>query len=186
MDTRKYFAPSIVALSLALGVGVYMIAERANETQGPPSTVPPAQLGGTRVSAPLHSQDPGARGRPLELQFGASTAGITTSPTFDAKPRERLTLTLRNSASADIGQEHNFVLTHKSKVSDVTEQALQAGPQKSYIPDSEEVLAFIPLVGPGNSASITFTAPERPGVYVYICTFPGHAAGEVGYFRVKG
>ena len=48
------------------------------------------------------------------------------------------------------------------------------GAAQDYIPAIPEVLAATPLVDPGNTVRLTFTAPKEPGVYPYVCTFPGH------------
>jgi len=37
-----------------------------------------------------------------------------------------------------------------------------------------KVLAHTKLLGPGESDTISFAAPRKPGVYTYICSFPGH------------
>lgn len=48
------------------------------------------------------------------------------------------------------------------------------GAAQGYVPDIPEVLAATPLVDPGETVRLTFTAPEEPGAYPYVCTFPGH------------
>ncbi len=48
------------------------------------------------------------------------------------------------------------------------------GAAQGYVPDIPEVLVATPLVDPGETVRLTFTAPEEPGTYPYICTFPGH------------
>ena len=48
----------------------------------------------------------------------------------------------------------------------------------------DEVLAATKLLGPGESDTITFTAPE-PGDYQFVCTFPGHFAMMRGIMVVK-
>ncbi len=45
---------------------------------------------------------------------------------------------------------------------------------RSYIPESTDVLFAVPLVNPGESVGVNFTAPSAPGRYPIICTFPGH------------
>jgi azurin len=45
---------------------------------------------------------------------------------------------------------------------------------RSYIPETQDVLASTPLVNPTETTEITFTAPTAPGRYPYVCTFPGH------------
>ena len=45
---------------------------------------------------------------------------------------------------------------------------------KNYLPDSPKILHATPLVQPNQRHELTFTAPEKPGAYPFICTFPGH------------
>ena len=46
--------------------------------------------------------------------------------------------------------------------------------ETQFVPEISEVLWATPLVNGGKSVEITFTAPEKPGRYPFICTFPGH------------
>ncbi len=48
------------------------------------------------------------------------------------------------------------------------------GAEKNYIPDIPEVLFSTRLVNPNEKVILTFTAPDKPGDYPYLCTFPGH------------
>jgi hypothetical protein len=45
---------------------------------------------------------------------------------------------------------------------------------QSYTPDMAQILAKTPLVDPGQSVSVIFRAPQTPGDYPYLCTFPQH------------
>ncbi len=55
---------------------------------------------------------------------------------------------------------------------------------KQYVPGIPEVLYKTPLVDPGKSFTLEFTAPTEPGDYPYVCTFPGHWRGMNGIMRV--
>ena len=46
--------------------------------------------------------------------------------------------------------------------------------ETQFVPEISEVLWATPLVNGGKAADIAFTAPEKPGRYPFICTFPGH------------
>jgi azurin len=37
-----------------------------------------------------------------------------------------------------------------------------------------EMIAYTGLAGGGETVEVTFTVPDRPGTYAFICTFPGH------------
>jgi uncharacterized cupredoxin-like copper-binding protein len=42
------------------------------------------------------------------------------------------------------------------------------------------------LVGPGETAEVTFKVPSAPGSYTFLCSFPGHfVAGMKGMLVVK-
>jgi azurin len=82
---------------------------------------------------------------------------------------------------------HNVVILKKgtNKVAFAT-AAITAGPAADYMPaaNKKDVLVATKMLGPGEEDSVVFTAPE-PGVYDYICTFPGHYALMNGVMTVK-
>ena len=48
------------------------------------------------------------------------------------------------------------------------------------------VIAKTSLAGPGERVQVTFTVPETPGEYPFICTFAGHyQAGMKGKLIVR-
>jgi putative heme-binding domain-containing protein len=53
-----------------------------------------------------------------------------------------------------------------------------------YIPDSPKVLHATKLADPGQEVRLSFTAPEEPGDYQYVCTFPGHWRRMTGTLAV--
>jgi len=74
---------------------------------------------------------------------------------------------------------HNWVLTKPGTLQDVGLLAnrLIASPDafaEHYIPKTDDVLIHTDVVGPGQSQTIYFQAPDKPGRYPYLCTFPGH------------
>lgn len=52
--------------------------------------------------------------------------------------------------------------------------ALPDGYERQFVPDIPEVLFATPLVNAGEIFQLDFTAPDVPGEYPFICTFPGH------------
>ena len=44
----------------------------------------------------------------------------------------------------------------------------------STCPRSSKVLVYTDIVAAGQSQTIYFRAPEQPGRYPFLCTFPGH------------
>ena len=83
---------------------------------------------------------------------------------------------------------HNLVLIQPS-----AENALIAGVnalgaegmQKHFVPDVPGILASSRLLQPQGSEMLSFTAPEEPGKYPFLCTFPGHWFTMRGVMQVR-
>ena len=74
---------------------------------------------------------------------------------------------------------HNFVIAKPGTMQAVGELAEKealnpAFAKQSFVPKSSDVLASSTLMQPQAAQRITFTAPTQPGVYPYVCTYPGH------------
>ncbi len=96
-------------------------------------------------------------------------------PRFAVEPGDTVRMTLQNLDITD--QPHNFVLTVPGNHQGLVNAALalaEKGPELDYVPPGDQVLAHAPLLKPGNKATLKFKAPEEPGIYPYVCTFPGH------------
>ncbi|HEX8041044.1 MAG TPA: plastocyanin/azurin family copper-binding protein [Chryseosolibacter sp.] len=99
------------------------------------------------------------------------------------KPGSRVKITLTNKDD----MSHNLVITTPGKRLEVVHAAVklgEKGPSLNYIPQSPDVLWSIPVLSPGQAGSITFTAPEKTGIYPYVCTFPGHGFSMYGAMYV--
>src|SRR5262249_11847109 len=46
--------------------------------------------------------------------------------------------------------------------------------ERGYVPPSDKVLLKSQLLQPRNAQKLRWTAPKEPGVYPYVCTYPGH------------
>lgn len=82
---------------------------------------------------------------------------------------------------------HNFVLCAPNRGQTVGAASMTLGidgAEKSYVPDSDDVLFHTALTLPGASDTIFFAAPATPGDYDYICSFPGHAVLMKGVLHV--
>ena len=55
---------------------------------------------------------------------------------------------------------------------------------RDFIPPRLRTLAASPMVSPRQSATVTFTAPDVPGDYPFVCTVPGHWVTMWGVIRV--
>lgn len=82
---------------------------------------------------------------------------------------------------------HNLVVVKPGQATEVGNAALELGlkgERMGYVPDSDQVLYHSGLVQPGTSETIYLYAPEEPGTYEYVCTFPGHHLVMRGVLRV--
>ncbi len=74
---------------------------------------------------------------------------------------------------------HNFVVTQPGALEKIgllaEATATQPGAlERNYVPRSDKILLASKLLQPRESEKIAFTAPSKPGVYPYVCTYPGH------------
>ena len=82
---------------------------------------------------------------------------------------------------------HNVVVVSPGSADEVGNLALQLGlkgSQMNYVPISSKVLFHTGLLQPGASESIYFVAPSKPGEYMFICSYPGHASVMRGILKV--
>lgn len=56
--------------------------------------------------------------------------------------------------------------------------------KRNWLPDDPRIWAHSKMLNPHEKQEITFTAPEKPGSYPYVCTFPGHAMTMRGELKV--
>src|SRR5688572_33076799 len=113
------------------------------------------------------------RGTEISVSIKALTGLQYDVVRFRVKPGSTVRLTLTNVS--DMG--HNLIITKPGVRKNVVDSALllaEKGPQMDFIPKTDEVLWSIPVISPGQAKSITFTAPAEPGIYPYVCTYPGH------------
>jgi azurin len=84
---------------------------------------------------------------------------------------------------------HNVVIL-KPGAAELVGQAADAmatlkdGFEKNFVPNLPEVLFATPLVNAGQNYRLDFKAPEVPGNYPFICSFPGHWRVMKGILKV--
>lgn len=74
---------------------------------------------------------------------------------------------------------HNFAILMPGALEEVGELGEATGRDadaeaRQFIPVSNKVLLGSKLLQPGESQSLSFEVPSVPGVYPYVCTYPGH------------
>lgn len=109
--------------------------------------------------------------------------------TIEAKPGEELKIVLTN-----IGTQpkevmgHNFVLLKAGTDVAGFSAAASASKATDFIPAAlqNQIIAHTGLLGPRKSDEVTFKAPDAPGDYPFLCTFPAHyQIGMKGVLTVK-
>lgn len=74
---------------------------------------------------------------------------------------------------------HNFVITMPGALEEVglLGEATASQPdvlQRQFVPKSNKILLASKLLQPRQVEKLSFTAPSEPGVYPFVCTYPGH------------
>jgi putative heme-binding domain-containing protein len=74
---------------------------------------------------------------------------------------------------------HNLVITQPGAMAEIGEMAEAAATQpgaleRHYVPASKKILLASRLLQPREAQKLSFIAPDKPGVYPYVCTYPGH------------
>jgi putative heme-binding domain-containing protein len=74
---------------------------------------------------------------------------------------------------------HNFAITMPGALEEIGLLAESTGNDpdamdRHYIPDSDKILVGSLLLQPGEDEAIAFDVPSTPGIYPYLCPYPGH------------
>jgi len=137
--------------------------------------------------APRAQPDPSVPEKTVVIQANDQMKFDVVS--IEAKPRQKITITLKNIGTIPkMSMGHNLVLLEKDVDPPKFVEASQTHMANEYIaPEMKnKVIASTKLLGPGESATITFAAPKEKGAYTYICSFPGHfAIGMKGILTVQ-
>ena len=109
---------------------------------------------------------------------------------FEAKPGQKISVTLKNvGTTPKFSMGHNFVVLNRNVNVQKFLDAASMQAAHDYVPpesEKKDVLAHTKLLGPGESDTVTFTAPFIPGDYPFFCSFPGHySQGTKGIMTVK-
>jgi azurin len=124
-----------------------------------------------RIPNPWQKKLAGAR----ELRIEARDNLQFSERALEVRAGEAIKLTFKNPDVVP----HNWALIQPGALERIGDAAnrLIGTPDaylKQYVPASDEVLCYTDIVDPGVEFSIYFQAPQTPGKYPYLCTFPGH------------
>ena len=130
-------------------------------------------------------------GNVLELVIESDDAMRFDIDRFTVEPGQMVRLTLEHVGNLPAqAMGHNVVILVQGEDvfdfgEDVGEQG--GGMHDEFVPDvlRDRVIAFTAMIGGGETATVEFQAPEEPGEYPFLCSFPGHTGQMNGVMVVE-
>ena len=160
----RFLLPALVAAFVAFGCG-----QKDSSSATPPTAA--------------------TKSGPRTIEITAGDTMKYNISAIEAKPGEELTVILTNIGSQPKEvMGHNWILLKVGTDVAAFDAAAIGAKATDYFPESkkDEVIAHIPLLGPRKSGEVTFKAPETPGDYPFLCSFPAHyQVGMKGTLTVK-
>ena len=153
-------------------------------TAATPAAAPSAAAAATTPAAKSSGD---AKSAAREIEITANDQMQFSLKTIEAKAGEELKVVLKNLGTLPKeAMGHNWVLLKAGTDPMAFGAASMTAKDTDYIGASvkDQVIAFIKILGPKQTADVTFKAPA-PGEYPYICSFPGHVALMKGVLVVK-
>lgn len=89
------------------------------------------------------------------------------------QPGQEITVVFENTATSS-AMQHNVVFLNTADDSAIKRVGQAATSADNYVPDDPAVITATDIAKPGETTEVTFTVPEAPGEYAYVCTYPGH------------
>jgi azurin/glucose/arabinose dehydrogenase len=180
--------PSGAKLAVKGGAPARTASTAATSTAGAASgtgSAAPASARGARLAkhqTTMPAQWKGAVDQTVAVQ---AVEGLRFNvASFDVKPGARVRLDFANPSD----MLHNLVIVRPGTGTKVGEAALRLGldgTKMDYVPRTDDVLYHTALLEPQKSESVYFVAPDTPGDYPFVCTFPGHYVTMQGTMRVR-
>ena len=74
---------------------------------------------------------------------------------------------------------HNFAIVAPGSLEEVGLLAEATARDKDakdrqFVPKSDRIMLASRLLEPGQTQALSFVVPKEPGIYPYVCTYPGH------------
>ncbi len=156
----------------------------------PAQTAPATPAASAGSAAPAASAAPATPAvAPLVVDIVVNDMMTFSVTKIQAHPGQTVTIKLKNTGTQPKAtMAHNWILLKAG--TDLNAYAATAATDKAkdFQPKAlaDQVLASIPMIGAGESGSVTFTCPTTPGTYKYLCSCYGHSmTGMKGSLVVK-
>jgi putative heme-binding domain-containing protein len=145
----------------------------------------PASLDALQLADALASQLPLAEAKQVRRELGelgVRVLRLATIPDQMLFDKERLVVKAGKPVEIVFENNdlmpHNFVVTQPGSLEAIgtlaEATATQPGAlERGYVPPSDKILLKSKLLQPRSSEKLPWTAP-KPGIYPYVCTYPGH------------
>ena len=152
----------------------------------PTERTAPAVLDALQLADTLTSLLPANEAKPIRQELGelgVRVVRLTTLPEQMLYDKDRIVVKAGKPVEVILENTdlmpHNFVVTQPGALEEIGNmaeaQATQPGAaERHYVPASNKILVKSRLLQPREVEKIDFTAPAQPGVYPYVCTYPGH------------
>jgi len=126
-----------------------------------------------------------------EVTIGSTDQMQYTVRAFAVDAGQEVELTLVHEGQLPVeAMGHNVVILQAGEDYMAFGRAVMSGGgslENEHLPESmrDGLVAYTSLIGGGESDTIRFTAPETPGEYPFLCTFPGHFGLMNGIMTVR-
>ena len=150
----------------------------SGSSSGTSTSAPAAAGSATTSSTPAAPAPAGPAvhdGRAVEIT-GDDTIKFNVTE-IRATPGERLSVTLVNVGTMPkFSMGHNWLLLAGGVDPEAFVSVAAESATTDYVPASRsgDILAATKLLGPNERDTVTFNAPDTPGRYDFLCSFPGH------------
>ncbi len=107
---------------------------------------------------------------------------------FEVNAGEKVRIVLKNVGTLPkAAMGHNFIILKQGVNMAEFAQAAMTAAATDYIPEDkkDDIIVHTKLLGPGESDTIEFSAPDSAGSFEFLCSFPGHWALMKGVMTVK-
>ena len=105
---------------------------------------------------------------------------------FTVKAGSKVKIIMKNNTSLTFAGEmqHNIVIIKDESEAPMIIELAEDNNGEPYMPDGR-ILAMTPLADKQEETFVEFTAPKKPGKYLYVCTYIAHAMSMRGYMIVE-